>query len=251
MTPYIVKDISHFCNVSLDKCSVINKKMIAYYDLTFVLSGSMTYIANGEKYVLNANDAILLPPKTLRQRFEGTQKVSYVSFNFQIDPKADIPLPHFLPNVITQDIRKIVDVFSQKHLSPLYHSKEKLCNILNYIIFELIDSVSLKSNHPDVVKIEKFIDENIYKKITLNMISQEVHLSMEYVSYLFKKNVGKTVIEYVNEKKMLLAKNIIQTEGLSLKELAESLGYENYGYFSRIFKKHFNTSPMQYKKHNK
>ena len=154
----------------------------------------------------------------------------------------------FLKNTITRDIRTLIGIFSQRHLSPLYNSKEKLCNILNYILFEILDTISLKSNHPEIIRIEKFIDENISGRITLTMISEHVHLSKEYISYIFKKNVGKTVIEYVNERKMMLAKNMIQAGEMSMKDIAENLGYENYGYFSRTFKKHFRTSPSHFKK---
>ncbi len=250
MTAYFVKKISHYCNISVNRCTQIPQTVISYYDLTFVLKGSMHYTVNGKSYVLNENDAILLPPGSKRQRAEGIQKVHYVSFNFQTFPECELPVPIFLENIITQDIRKLIAVFSQQHISPLYHSKEKLFNVLNYILFEILDAVDLKSNHPEVKKIRKFIDENVSKKITLQMLGDHVHLSKEYVAYIFKKNVGKTVIEYVNERKMMLAKNMIKNEKMSLKDVAENLGYENYGYFSRVFKKHFNTTPIQFKNSN-
>ena len=58
MNQYIVKDVLHYCNVSLEKCSQISKAKIDYYDFTFVLSGTMTYTADGKTIVLNRNDAI-------------------------------------------------------------------------------------------------------------------------------------------------------------------------------------------------
>ena len=185
MTPYIIKEISHYCNVSVNKCAQINKERISYYDLTFVLKGNMIYVADDKTYVLNENDAILLPPGTVRQRMAGAQKVQYVSFNFQKFPNCELSIPPFLKNVITQDIRKLINVFSQRHLSPKYYSKEKLCNLLNYILFELFDAVSLESNHTEVIKIEKFIEEKITKKITLTMLSDHVHLSKEYIAFIF------------------------------------------------------------------
>ena len=248
MTPYIVKDLLHYCNISADRCRPIFKKEISYYDLTFVTKGSMTYLANGQTLILSDGDAILLPPGTIRQRPTGEQRVQYVSFNFQILPECELPLPMLLKNVITQDIRRLLNVFSQSHLSKRYHSEEKLCNLLNYILFEILDAVSLQTNHTEIIKIEKFIEAHITQRITLGMISDHMHLSREYVAHIFKKHVGKTVIEYVNERKMMLAKAMIQSGELSLQDVAQSLGFENYGYFSRAFKKHFNTSPIEFKK---
>ena len=248
MTPYIVSDIRHYCNVSLSGCSRIHPHTIDYYDLTFVTKGTMTYFANGEKCEMHENDAILFPPGTLRERLDGDQKVEYVSFNFYVLPDFELKTPLFMKSVITHDIRKLIDVFPQKRLSTLYSSKEKLANLLNYIIFEILESVSLESNNPDIIKIKKFVEENICTKITLKMLSEHVHLTEEYISFIFKKHTGKTVIEYVNERKMILAKRMIDNREISLKEISETLGFENYGYFSRVFKKHFSAPPAKIKK---
>jgi AraC-like DNA-binding protein len=49
---------------------------------------------------------------------------------------------------------------------------------------------------------------------------------------------------------MLVAKSMIQAGDLPLQNIAEHLGFENYSYFSRVFKKHFNISPAGFKKLN-
>ena len=55
------------------------------------------------------------------------------------------------------------------------------------------------------------------------------------------------MVEYANERKMLIAKDLILEDKLSLQEVALSLGFSNYSYFSKVFKKHFNTSPIRFK----
>ena len=169
MTPYIIKNVTHYCNVSVTKCSQIPPQLITFYDLTFVIKGTMTYVVNGERVELCENDAILLPPGTQRQRFEGRSRVDYISFNFHVFPERELKTPLFMKNVITSDIKNILNVFPQKRLSSLYYSKEKLINLLNYILFEILESDSLKSNVPHIIKIKKFIDENVHMKITLKI----------------------------------------------------------------------------------
>ena len=243
-TMYIVKDISHYCNVSVPS-SYIPKRTIQYYDFSFITKGEMTYFANGQRLELHENDAILLPPGTLRERLAGTQRVDFISFNFTILPECELNTPLFMKNVITQDIKRLVNTYPQRRLSTLYYSKEKLCGILNYILFEILESLSFESSNPDIIQIIKFIDQNIHTKITLTMLSDHVHLSEEYISYIFKKNIEKTVIEYINEHKMILAKQMIEEGTLSLKEISESLGFEHYGYFSRVFKNQFHIPPSR------
>ncbi len=247
MGAYIVRDILHYCNISVKKCTRISSAVIDYYDLTFVLRGSMTYLINGKECVLRENDAILLPPGTLRARQTGTEEVKYVSFNFTVVAGETLPKKYFLQNVISQDIRTLVRVFSQEHISPLYHSREKAHSVLNYILLELLDMIAFESNNQHVIEIIKFIDEHISEQITLGMVSAHVHLSREYIAYIFKKELHKTVIDYVNERKMLIAKNMILAGEASLRDIATNLGYENYSYFSRIFKKSFDVSPARFK----
>ena len=248
MNAYPVKELRHFCNRKLKECSPIPCQKIQFYDLTFVLRGRMVYYKNGEKFEMHKGDAILLSPGDVRSRDHIPEEVAYASFNFILNDGFEITDKAFLSGVITDEIYSLLSVFSQTHISPFYHSTEKAVNMLNYIIFEIMDSVTLQSNDNNVVKMIKYIDEHINERITLSFVSEHVHLSREYTAHIFKREVGKTVIEYVNERKMLIAKSMMREENVSLHEIAQRLGYENYGYFSRCFKKHFNTSAKQFQK---
>jgi len=250
MNNYLVRELLHYCNVSFDQCQSIPKSTITYYELTFVLKGKMVYTADNNTYVLNKNDAILLPPGTLRSRLDGLVPVKYVSFNFNTFTDAKIPLAPFIPNCISEDIKKLVAVFPQSHLSPHYHARQKVTNILNYILFELLDIAELKTNNEHALKIIKYVEEHITEKMTLQSISQEIGLTKEYTAFLFKKETGKTVTEYLNGRKMFLAKELIIHNETNLTNLATYLGYDNYNYFSRLFKRYFNISPRQLKNRN-
>ena len=248
MSNYIVESIAHYCNVSVKKCIKLPQGIIPYYDLTFVIKGSLTYFINGEKHVLEENDIMLLPPGTLRARNEGTKESRYVSFNFQILPDAKLDLPLFMPGSLSQNIRTLLKVYSQKYILPTYHSREKCINMLNYILFELLSSGDFESNNQTIRKIMIFIDENISLPITLAMISDHVYLSREHIASIFKKETGKTVMTYVTDRKMQIAGNMLKTTHFSLTDIASAIGYTNYAYFSRTFKKYFRTSPAKYRK---
>lgn len=248
MEAYPVKKLLHFGNISVKKSHEMPDTSISFYDLTFVMKGRLVYYINGEKCEIGKNDAILLPPGTMRSRIGLEEEVSYTSFNFQVNEGVILPDRLFLSNVVTEEIRTLLSAFSQAHISPLYHSEEKAQNLLNYILFEIIDALSYESNDKNVASIIRFIEDRVGERITLSMISDHVHLSREYVAYIFKRETGKTVIEYINERKMLNAKDMIQNGNITLGEVAERLGFENYGYFSRCFKKHFNTSPKSFQK---
>ena len=248
MEAYPVKEVLFYCNVSTSHNTKIEPKPIPYYDLTFVLKGSLTYLANGKTYVLQENDVLLLPPDTLRARLAGTRAVQYVSFNFLIGENTALPSLPFYRNAVSEEMRRLIALFPHRTLSPLYHAREKACNLLNYILLELTDVIALPSTNPNVIAMLQYVDGHINQPLSLSAVADHVHLSREYTAFLFKRETGKTVTDYVGERKMLLAKGMIQAGEHSLQEIAAELGFENYAYFSRLFKRHFHVTPMELKK---
>ena len=246
MQTYTVNELRHYCNISVPKCSWMRRTKIDYYDFTAVLSGSMTYIADGKTYALQRNDAVLLPPGTVRERPLGTESVRYISFNFYLRPECALELPIFLSGCITEDLRRLISAFPQSHLSANDSSREKAASLLNFILCELRDNAVAESANPHVLL--RYINAHITNPLSLQIVSAEMGLSREYVSALFKKETGKTITDYINERKLLLARQLLQSGEMSLTDIAGHVGYENYGYFSRLFKRTFGIAPVNMRK---
>ena len=102
------------------------------------------------------------------------------------------------------------------------------------------------NKNPHIQRALSYIDEHIFEAVTLSSLAAHLHLSREYTASLFKKEVGIPVSAYVNEKKLLLARDLIRDDEYSLTDIAKMLGYANYGYFSRLYKKRFGASPSRY-----
>ncbi len=248
MGAYIVKDLLHYCNVKLKEVSLIQHETINYYDFTFVLKGEMTYIVNGIEYTLKENDAILIPPCAVRHRVESFEPIRYVSYNFTVHDGAKMPNKIYLKDIISHNIRNIVTAFSSTHISDLYATREKVMNLLNYILLEINDILGFESNNRHIIEIIKYISEHISEPITLSSVSESVNLSKEYVAHIFKKETGKTVTDYINERRLFIAKEMILSTNYSLTYIASRVGYDNYSYFSKIFKAQFGITPRFLKK---
>lgn len=245
MSAYIIKELLHYCNVSLKHISAIPDSPIPYYDFTFVLKGEMTYAVNGKLYKLCENDAILIKPGERRERIASTVGAKYVSYNFTALDDGAIPKKTFLNNIISHDIKSLISIFSAAHISNIYSSREKATNILNYILLEIKDILELESNNKRIISIIKYIDEHISEPITLTTASNHIGLTKEYTSHIFKKETGKNVTEYINERKLTIAKEMILETKYSLSHISERVGYENYSYFSKIFKERYGISPRK------
>ena len=243
MKAYIVKELLHYCNVNLKKSSKISKSPIDYYDFTFVLKGCMTYAVDGKSYVISENDAIFIKPGSLRERIPMNVPVKYVSYNFKAYDDAPLPKQVYLKNIINHDIRNMVSIFSASHLADIYASREKVMNMLNYILLEIKDIIDLESNNKHIIGIIKYINEHITEQISHSTISEHLNLSKEYTSHIFKKETGKTITDYINERKLMIAKEMVLSTNYPMTDISERLGYENYSYFSKVFKKQFDTTP--------
>ena len=100
-------------------------------------------------------------------------------------------------------------------------------------------------------KIKKIIEENYNQHfLGLCYISEQVGVSTSYVSKVFKEEYGIGVVEYMNELRIEAAKKLMEKEGITIKEVAEQVGFTSDIHFIRIFKKYENITPGVYKRQN-
>lgn len=74
------------------------------------------------------------------------------------------------------------------------------------------------------------------KPITLSEVASIAFISPSYLSALFKKETGKSLVEYINECKVEKAKEMFDTESTSVDETAPAPGFENIYYFSKVLR---------------
>ena len=243
MKAYIVKELLHYCNVFLKEPTHIERAPINYYDFTFVLKGEMTYLVNDKPYLLRENDAILIRPGEIRERIRTNSPIKYVSFNFTALDHSLIPQKTYMRDIVSHDIRGLISIFSASHISDIYASREKMINLLNYILLEINDILDFDSNNKHIISIIKYINEHISEPLSLDKISKKVNLTKEYTSHIFKKETGRTLTDYINERKLFISKEMILGTNYPLTHISDRLGYENYSYFSKVFKNRFGISP--------
>jgi len=102
----------------------------------------------------------------------------------------------------------------------------------------------------DIVQLAKrYIDENYAKKgITLNEVARHIHVSPNYLSYLFKKYMQCNLWEYVVKLRMEESRRLLLTTDLRRYEIADRVGYESPEHFSKIFKRYYGVNPSDLKK---
>ncbi|WP_163580543.1 response regulator [Gracilibacillus saliphilus] len=97
-----------------------------------------------------------------------------------------------------------------------------------------------------VERAKKFIHENYHKSFSLEDVSKYTDLSTNYLSNLFHEETGETFSDYLTEIRIQKAKELLQQNEATLKEISFLVGYRDPNYFSRVFKKNVGRSPKQY-----
>ena len=98
-----------------------------------------------------------------------------------------------------------------------------------------------------VQKVIAYIDADLTADLSLRTLAKAQQLSDGYLSTLFHKETGKTLTDYVNERRIRLAKQLLETTTLQIQTVAQHCGILDIHYFTRLFKKHTGQTPRAYR----
>ncbi len=119
---------------------------------------------------------------------------------------------------------------------------------LSVAINHLLDEVSKKKLNldPRMQEIQNYIQTN-YRTVTLSDLSEKFYLSTPYLSKYIKEKTGMTFSDMVTELRMQHACSMLKSQGLTIEQIAEEVGYPSVEHFSRQFKKIFGITPAAYR----
>ena len=131
---------------------------------------------------------------------------------------------------------------------------EDLCIWIVKVLDRFTESVYENRNikNVDIIrKAREFIRANYKKKIKLIDISRAIYLSPYYLSHIFKKETGSTLLEYLTKVRIEEAKRLLENTQWNTTRIAFEVGYSDQSYFCKVFKKIEGISPSEYKKRMK
>lgn len=130
-------------------------------------------------------------------------------------------------------------------------SIHKLYRCLSDKIISSLDKVIEDKKQLDTKPIreaKQIIQSRYMKQITLEEVSAEVGFNATYFSSLFKKETGYTFIEYLSEIRISRAKELLKETNYNITVICEQVGYSDIKHFTKIFAKHTNLKPSEYRK---
>ena len=99
-----------------------------------------------------------------------------------------------------------------------------------------------------IVGITRYLQEHLAQELSLGVLSEEFHLSAQYISQLFKSEIGVNFLSYLTGIRMERAKQLLLSTALPIAEVSAQSGYGDYRVFTKVFKKSEGVTPSQYRR---
>lgn len=146
------------------------------------------------------------------------------------------------------------EIYEDSHYLALYvRARKSQEDLLNWLAALCRYNAGLPVFHADsragiVLQLKKYIESHLDHELSRKELADQVYLSESYVSHLWCEQTGGTLTDYVTRCKIQRAKQLLTTSQLPVSIIAMRVGYANFSYFSKVFKKAVGLSPVEYRK---
>lgn len=143
---------------------------------------------------------------------------------------------------------RVSSSFAQKIEQIAYLSEGKgIAREMFQTYCRLVRKHSMKDFSPIVQKAIIFIESDLSANLTLSTIAEAQNVSGGYLSAIFKKETGKTITQWITEKRINHAIHLLSTTHLQIQNVALRCGIMDVQYFSKIFKRQVGKTPKEYR----
>lgn len=248
--------------------------------LILVKGGRMIFETDGNIYALESGDYLFLPSGSKGYRVHSENGCQYAFIHFLakiIQEKEHFPpenndtaghRPQNIPYTLLPSRQRYIEAALH---GALGNAQEKIwrmlieCDLYRYEMTQesklridlcfaeilcLLDRGSTKlsrETYPAVLsKMLLYIHEHYMEPITLAHLSEEFHLTRQYVMRLFQQHLRTTVTHYIQQIKLVHAQELLRYSTFRVNEVAEILGFGSAYYFCRLFKRQFQMTPTEF-----
>ncbi len=140
------------------------------------------------------------------------------------------------------------DEFSIQLSNRALNSAIDMIRWVNYLLEKTFSyEKEIEKSATIIDKINQYIHDHYSEDIGRSIIAGEFFLTPEYLAKLYKKKTGIAIKAYINEYRINKAKELLRTSDKSISDIAVAVGFDNFSYFSTLFKNLTGVSPKDYK----
>ncbi len=232
--------------------------------LIFVLEGDMSLVYQEEKYLMKAEDVILISPG-LGYEIVAAHDAIYGVASYSMRLMAEIlkrrDMIFYANSVVDeghsyQDIRDIFFQLTAEYVSKTHSTECFLDSLMLRLLDRLVENYRLGDNAIKAYETEndarmreimQYILANLNQEISLNDLADQMFVSTSTLSRIFKKATGEYFADYVMELRVKMALGLLRHSDQNMTQIAMGAGFNNSASFNRAFKKVMGVTPSEYR----
>lgn len=240
-----------------------------FYELTLVTSGAMELEVNGTIHELNAGTTVLLRPGDVHSRREKGG-CSYINLAFS--RRIMVELFHYLDDPVTcngitemeqpgvvelsdSETSGLQDRIEKLNLLPIDHP-QTVCSQIKWLVLDIVMQYIAPTAAPGragrypawLRKTIHYLDDPDHFADTLQDLSDMTGMSREHICREFKRHLGLTPTQYLNQKRLNYAANLLLFSDRQVIDIAYAAGFQSLSRFYHAFRQQFGMAPIQYRK---
>lgn len=250
--------------------------LLTYFDITLIVEGEGWFRIDNNKYVVKTGDVLFTSPYRYREWSTKNILNGYALIFEKEFLLSFFNDPDFLNNISffnqikqgTGRLRLSEDEYLQTNhlISEIrkeilsYTEKDKhILRALLYQTLKYLDRIYRQKNKSDgtitmnryVLRFMELVNHHVNQHHSVQYYADELCLTPNYLNELVKKETGLSAKQIIRDRLLTEAKKLLLYTKSSVTEIAEKLNFENPSYFIRFFRKHTNTTPLQFRSREK
>ncbi len=230
-----------FHKITIQPCTLVQEKSTEITRIGYICSGRIDLLRNTE------NQSIMSYGSISRGDYFGIE----VLFDKGLALFDELAVGYV--ECFTIEKEKFIRIIEEQHELKIFFKNLLFEKLEQYLYSPGLEIISRQN--PGIVnqgerlnKLISFIGSNYSDNITLDDIAKEIGLSRFHASRMFKYSTGHTFKEYLNLKRIEVAKKLMKTPEINVSQACFSVGFNDVSYFSRIFKKYEGINPSNFQK---
>lgn len=237
----------------------------SHWELLIVMSGEICHNLNGKESVLTKGEVCLIKPNdkhSLKFTKKDVENYQHINFIFSDELAEEFFSMYGCYEEIVNGTESVCFTIENSDIAMIYEKAllaqtlpqeqyEACAKIMvSRILLEYIEQKTLFNvEYPEWLNL--FLSQ-LANPINFNLKVEELAQTTSYsysrLSRLFKQHMGVTIVDYLNEKKMIYAKRLLRSTDLSTLQISERIGYSSLSSFNHLFKKAYGVTPSEYRK---
>lgn len=154
----------------------------------------------------------------------------------------------------TIEMQMYFDLMIREYEFASQHKKEKILNLLDIIHIEITRKYLLENNHNvhsynhKINEFGKFLEQKYKTEKSPSFYASQMNITLKHLNRICKETINETATEIITKRVILEAKRLLINKSKSVSEIADELGYANYPYFTKLFRKQTGVTPSEFRR---